>query len=175
MSSLVALAKRSAMWGIALVLVALAGSTTAKADSITYDVTGTFSSFVQPVTLNGEYTWDTNLGAATGFLFNLTHSADSATCSDATGTMCTFSLSIFNGDGSFAGYVEGLLSILDPNAPQFVLQLVDPSGNLSDAETLNLSPTVRVPEPAEISFLLLGLLIVVVGMRRASSLGLVGN
>ncbi|HEY1264455.1 MAG TPA: hypothetical protein VGF06_13095 [Terriglobales bacterium] len=170
MSSLRAFARRSALWAIALVMVAIAGSASAKADSITYDVTATFSN---GLTFSGDYVWDNGLGAATGYLFNLTNTAAPASCSDATGTLCTFSYALFDGTGSFAGTIEAVLSLLDPHTPQFSLAILDAQGNqIGELETVNPTPTVHVPEPAETGLLVLGMVLLAGAFRRARTLGL---
>jgi hypothetical protein len=180
MSPIVAFSKRSALWGVALLLVALAGSTTAKADSITYDITGTFTDYAQPLTLTGEYVWDTDLGTPTSYLFNLTDTTDSASCSAATPGGCLNTIATFYGTGPLGGTIDLVLAFLDPTAPQFTLGLFNADGTPFSEITQTITPTpttptVQVPEPAAIFSVLLALIMLAAGMRRAHSLRLVGN
>jgi hypothetical protein len=179
MSSIVAFSKRSALWGVALLLVALAGSTRAKADSITYDVTGTFTNYTEPLTLTGEYVWDTALGVPTSYLFNLTDTTGPANCSVASDGQCLNTIATFFGAGPLDGSIDLVLAFLDPAVPQFTLGLFLPDGTpLADVQTITPTPTiptVQVPEPAAIFSVLLALIMLAAGMRRAHSLRLVGN
>lgn len=155
-------AKHLVLAGFVL-LLAVAGSTAARADSITYDVTATYSN---GMSLVGQYVWDTSLlggsGGATSYLLDLTSTTGPATCADASGGLCTSSFATFTGTGAINGSFVIILSLLDAANPVFTLGIEDnPAGQLVFSETLTPTPSVRVPEPSAISclvatFILLG-------------------
>jgi hypothetical protein len=168
MSSLARFVRHSALWVIALMLVTIVSSTGAKADSIKYHFHGTFS---DGFSLSGTYDWDTDLNAATGYVFNLSDTIGPATCSDPFGSCTFFSEADFEGSGAYSGTYEAVLSLLDPDNPIFVLGVYDAGFNLLDApDPLTPSPSSsQVPEPSTFStvFIALIMLMLAATFRRA--------
>jgi hypothetical protein len=147
--SLTKLARRLVVAGLFAALLG-AGSVTARADSITYDVMGTYSNGLN---FSGQYVWDDGIGGATSYLLNLDSTTGPATCSDPTGALCTASFAVFEGTGSLNTSIVFVLSLLDPSNPIFTLVLEDTdTQEVLFFDTINPTPTVHVPEPSTLAF-----------------------
>lgn len=133
---------------IALALVC-AATTRAQADSVTYDVSASFSN---GMVLSGHYSWDTELfagsGGATEYLLDLTSTAGAVGCSDSSGELCTYSYALFAGSGGLEGSLGVILSLLDSRHPEFTLGIQDGAGSLLFLETVTTTSSVHVPEPS---------------------------
>jgi hypothetical protein len=100
--------------GFGLVLLA---SGTARADSIAYNVLGTFSNGQQ---LSGQITWDSASNSVTGSTLSLSSSTFNAACSSPSGG-CGAVFAGFWGAGALAKSYEVLLGTFLPNSSLFAL------------------------------------------------------
>jgi PEP-CTERM motif len=152
--SLAKFTQRLVVAGLFAALLA-AGSVTARADSITYDVMGTYSN---GLTLSGQYVWDDSIAGATSYLLNLDSTTGPATCSDPSGALCTASFALFEGTGSLNTSIVFVLSLLDPSNPIFTLVLEDTdTQEVLFSDTIMPTPTAQVPEPSTLGFVFVAL------------------
>jgi hypothetical protein len=123
--------------------VLLAVSTTASADSIVYNVSGTFSNYQQ---LTGQVTWNSTLSTVTNSVLSLSDSTFNSACSSAKGG-CGGVLAGFWGTGSFSNTYEILVGGLGPKDSIFELTLVNGSGIKFLDTTLSWSRVAVPDEP----------------------------
>jgi hypothetical protein len=108
-------------WACGLAVL-LAASTTAWANSLTFNVSGTFGNGQQ---LTGQVTWDTTLSTVTSSVLQLSGSTFNSICSSPNGSCGGVSAS-FLGTGLLSGF-EMLQGGLLPKNSQFVLTLLNGS------------------------------------------------
>ena len=107
------LSKYALLWACGLVVL-LAVSTTARADSIVYNVSGAFANGQQ---LTGQVTWNSTLSTVTGSVLTLSGSTFNQSCTFGCGAV----LKGFWGTGSLSKSYEILVGGLQPNNSLFAL------------------------------------------------------
>ena len=100
---------------LAAVVVFLGFAVSAKADSITYDLSGTFSTGHK---LSGSLVWDSSRDVITSYFLTLNSMNNSASCNSNQGT-CTFVSDLFSGPKSSV-FLFGVLNPKDTVFDLFV-------------------------------------------------------
>jgi hypothetical protein len=154
---------------LAVVLVAC---TAARADSVVYNVSGTFSN---GQILTGQITWNSTLSSATSSVLTLSGSTLNAVCSSPQGG-CGAVLAGFWGTGNWSKSYEILLGGFLPKDSLFVLTLMNGSG-IKILDTKLTWRVVAMPEEPLVAdllavcaaFALMSLLVPVTRFRRSAA------
>lgn len=137
------------LWALGFGLI-VAANGTARADSIAYNVLGTFSNGQQ---LSGQITWNTALNSVTNSTLSLSSSTFSASCSSPSGG-CGAVFAGFWGAGTLSKSYEILLGALRPSSSLFALTVAGSEGIRIMATNVSWA-RVAVPEESIISELLI--------------------
>jgi hypothetical protein len=141
--------RRVVLWAVGVGLV-LATNGTARADSVAYNVSGTFSNGQR---LNGQITWNTASHSVSNSILTLSSSTFSASCNGG----CGLVFNSFWGTGSLSNSYETLAGAFLPNSSIFTLTVV--GGGIRIMATNISWAKVAVPEgpiAAEMLIVLLG-------------------
>jgi len=140
------------LWALGFGLI-VAASGTARADSIAYNVFGTFSNGQQ---LSGQITWNTASSSVTNSTLSLSNSTFHAACSSSVGG-CGAVFAGFWGAGTLSKSYEVLAGAFLPNSSLFAL-------TVTGSESIRIMATkvswarVAVPEEPVIAELLIVLM-----------------
>ncbi len=137
----------------------VAASGTARADSIAYNVLGTFSNGQQ---LSGQITWNNTSNSITSSNLSLSSSSFNTSCSSSAGG-CGAVFAGFWGTGTLAKSYEVLAGALLPNISLFALTVTSSQGIRIMAANVSWARVAMPEEPilAELLVVLMGLAVVV--------------
>lgn len=142
------------LWALGMGLW-VAASGTARADSIAYNILGTFSNGQQ---LNGQITWNSALNSVTSSALTLSNSTFTSACSSPAGG-CGAVFTGFWGTGTLAKSYEILLGAFLPNSSIFALTVAGGEGIRIMATNVSWA-RVAVPEEP----IIVELLVVLAGL-----------